>query len=173
MEATKRDAGKIRYSLIPVLALQELAHVYTKGAAIYGDHNWRNGMSYTRCCDALSRHLQQWLGGEDFDQETQCHHLAAVAFYCFAVIHFHFTGTGTDDRPYIQDRRECDLRTEDHKQEISPASGKLCTFDPVNGHLSELTEKSCGTRLGGSILLSFDDGDCRHGFDRNDCAQCG
>lgn len=97
-EAVKYDSDKIRYDLIPALPLQELAKLYTTGAKKYADHNWRLGMDYSRCDSALQRHLHAWRSGQDYDEESKLHHMSAVAFYAMALMEFHMTGTGNDDR---------------------------------------------------------------------------
>lgn len=79
----KFDTGKIRWDLMPVGALGEVAKLYTFGATKYEAWNWRKGIAYTRCFSALCRHLfAWWWQGETRDKESGCHHLAAVVFYC-------------------------------------------------------------------------------------------
>lgn len=99
-KAVKYDNGKRRFALVPVKALEELARLYTFGANKYADHNWRLGLKYQRCADALLRHFYAWLDGEDIDSESGLHHMSAVAFYAFAVMEYHFSGRAKelDDR---------------------------------------------------------------------------
>lgn len=100
IEPGKRyDSGKARYDLIPPEALNELAKVYTKGAEKYGDRNWEKGMSWSRCFGSLCRHTWAFWRGEDYDEETGCHHLAMVAWNAFAILTYYLRKTGTDDRP--------------------------------------------------------------------------
>ena len=55
----KYDEDKLRYDLIPPLALAELVKVLTHGAKKYGDDNWRNVQdSKKRYFAAAQRH--QW-----------------------------------------------------------------------------------------------------------------
>lgn len=96
--AMKFDGEKLRYDLIPVRALEELAKVYTSGAKKYGERNWEKGFNWNRCLGAAMRHLFAFCKGEDFDSDSGCHHLSAVAFYCFALIEFGFTHPEMDDR---------------------------------------------------------------------------
>lgn len=93
------DVGKIRYELIPAEALAALALVYTKGATKYADRNWEKGMSWSRCFGSLMRHSWAFWRGEEFDEETGCHHMAMAAWNCFALFHYHIKNVGTDDRP--------------------------------------------------------------------------
>ena len=93
----RKDRG-LRYSLIPALPLAEVAKLYTRGAAKYAAHNWRHGYTYSQSFDALNRHAQAWLAGEDVDPENGCHHMAAVVFHAFAIMEFEMLGKGADDR---------------------------------------------------------------------------
>lgn len=96
---TKHDQGKLRFDLIPVGALEEVAKVYTFGATKYGDNNWRKGLKYSRLYAAALRHLFAWAKGESHDAETKCHHLASVIFCCLAIIQFDLEGKSElDDR---------------------------------------------------------------------------
>ena len=96
--AVKFDGQKLRYDLIPVMPLEELAKVYTFGAIKYGDRNWEKGFTWCRCLAAAMRHLFEFCKGEDVDSDSGCHHLSAVAFYCVALIEFGRTHPGLDDR---------------------------------------------------------------------------
>ena len=76
-QGRKFDGGKLRYDLIPVLALEETAKVVTKGAEKYDDENWKlvpEGRS--RYLAAAMRHIQQWRKGEIYDEEMGTHHIA-------------------------------------------------------------------------------------------------
>jgi Domain of unknown function (DUF5664) len=95
----KFDDNKPRYELIPPEALEELAWLYTDGAAKYAPHDWEKGWPWCRSFGAMMRHAWEWLRGEDRDPENGRHHMAAVAFYAFAIITFTKRGVGNDDRP--------------------------------------------------------------------------
>lgn len=85
----KNDAGKDRWTLLPIPALRQIVKVLTHGAQKYtvtnedgsiasdGAENWRkvpNGHErYTR---ALFEHVMAWREGEIYDSETGLHHLA-------------------------------------------------------------------------------------------------
>lgn len=94
----RQDGGKLRYSLLPVEALRLDAQVYTKGAQKYSPNNWRAGNDYSVALDAMMRHLEAYRSGEDIDPASDCHHLAAVRFWCAALIEWKLTGVGVDDR---------------------------------------------------------------------------
>ena len=72
----KFDSEKLRYDLVPLVAYQSLAEVFTYGAKKYGERNWEKGISKERLRAALLRHVFAWCGGEDADAESDIHHLA-------------------------------------------------------------------------------------------------
>jgi hypothetical protein len=88
--ARKDDAGKLRYDLIPIKGLEELAHVYTVGAIKYGDDNWRKGLNHKRLAAAALRHLQAWRKGET-RHDDDMHHLASVMWAMMALIEYEET----------------------------------------------------------------------------------
>lgn len=75
-EGKKFDEGKIRYDLLPVDALREVARVLTFGAAKYGDNNWKITKPESRYTAAAFRHGEAYRGGEMMDKESGVHHLA-------------------------------------------------------------------------------------------------
>jgi len=94
----KNDIGKLRYDLIPVEPLKELAKVYTIGAGIYDDRNWEQGIKWGRIYAALQRHVNAFWGGEQCDQKDGQHHLASVAWCAFALMEYERTHPELDDR---------------------------------------------------------------------------
>ena len=97
-ECRRADAGKARLDLIPVAPLWELALLYQRGAEKYAVDNWRNGTTFRRAFAALLRHAFKWLAGQTRDPETGAHHLAAVAFWRFALIEWDSSHPELDDR---------------------------------------------------------------------------
>lgn len=66
--------GRGRFDLLPLLALQDLAVHYEKGACKYLDRNWEKGIPTSRMFDSGIRHaVQFFLGKEDED-----HLIAAI-----------------------------------------------------------------------------------------------
>lgn len=96
--ALRYDAGKLRYDLLPVDSLEELTRVYTVGAKKYADHNWEKGMSWSRCLGSLMRHTWKFWRGEDYDEETGCHHMAMAAWNAMALCSYSMRKVGVDDR---------------------------------------------------------------------------
>lgn len=94
----KYDADKPRMDLLPPEAMIGLAQVLSYGAAKYDEHNWRNGMSYSRLMAALQRHYTAFAMGEDIDQESGLPHIDHMMCCAAFLSTFQKTGTGTDDR---------------------------------------------------------------------------
>jgi hypothetical protein len=97
--------GKNRHDLIPASPLNELAKVYTYGTIKYDDDNWWKGLKWKKqVIGSLLRHLWGWIRGEKIDEESNCHHLAMVAWQCFTLMEYERHGIGIDDRiPYTLD----------------------------------------------------------------------
>jgi hypothetical protein len=91
------DRGKNRLDLIPPEWEWELGKVLTAGAEKYDARNWELGMDWGRVVGPLRRHLNCFLRGEQLDQETQCHHLAHVAWNALALLSYDLRGIGRDD----------------------------------------------------------------------------
>lgn len=76
-QGRKYDGGKLRYDLVPTLALEEVVKVITKGAEKYDDDNWKNVPEGRRRYYAASmRHTQEWKKGNPYDEEMGTHHIA-------------------------------------------------------------------------------------------------
>lgn len=87
-----------RHSLIPSKALTEIAEHYGRGSQKYSDNNWRKGYAWSKSYDALCRHLTQFWGGEDIDEETGSKHIIAVAWHAIALSVFMDEQKSKDDR---------------------------------------------------------------------------
>lgn len=78
-QGRKYDGGKLRYDLIPVLALEEMVKGLTFGTIKYDDNNWikvPNGRK--RYMAAALRHIQEYRKGNLWDEEQDIHHLSAA-----------------------------------------------------------------------------------------------
>ena len=78
-QGRKYDGGKLRYDLIPVLALEEMVKGLTYGTIKYDDNNWvkvPNGRK--RYMAAALRHIQEYRKGNLWDEEQDIHHLSAA-----------------------------------------------------------------------------------------------
>ena len=93
----RKDQG-VRFDLIPVAPLWQVAEVYTIGATKYAPRNWENGFDWSKSYAAMQRHLARFWMGEDHDPDGQ-HHLASVVFHALALMEFGVTHPELDDRP--------------------------------------------------------------------------
>jgi len=86
-EGVKYDGGKPRFTLIPPTFLLEVAKVMTAGSDKYADFNWVFVKdAKKRYHDALQRHINAVLRGEQFDEETGLSHYAH-ATCCIAFLY--------------------------------------------------------------------------------------
>lgn len=98
-EGTKHDSEKPDYSLIPPIAINELARVLTFGAKKYDKYNWAKGISYTRVLAAILRHVFAYMRGESLDPETGISHIAHAMCGCAFILHYEQFKREFDDRP--------------------------------------------------------------------------
>jgi hypothetical protein len=101
-QGTKFDSEKLRFDLIPVLPMIEVAKVFTMGAQKYGDRNWENGLMWMRCIGAIFRHLFAWILGETNDSESGINHLAHAVVNLLFLLEYHHTHLEMDNRPKKQ-----------------------------------------------------------------------
>ena len=97
-EGRKNDTGKLRFDLLPVRALEQVAEIYTYGATKYDDNNWRRGLQWGRVFGALMRHMWAFWRGEDVDEESGLPHLAHAAWGCLTLLDYMETHRELDDR---------------------------------------------------------------------------
>jgi hypothetical protein len=104
-DAARFNTGKVRFDLIPPTALEEIAKVYTYGTLKYSDNNWWKAFNWRKdTFSCITRHINKWLRGEKFDDESGLHHLAHAAWNCIALMEFERNNLGKDDRiPYCLD----------------------------------------------------------------------
>ena len=101
-EGRKLDENKVRYDLLPVDGMDEIARVLSFGSKKYGDRNWEKGISYGRLFRAAIHHLWAWWCGEQVDPESGRHPLAHCACCVIFLLCFEVRsigGGGLDDRP--------------------------------------------------------------------------
>ena len=101
-EFLKKDEGKPGFELLPIELLSEVNLVLRHGARKYGVCNWckKEGFVYSRCYNALWRHMLAWWRGEDNDKETGLSHLShAMCNLLFLMYHFKYNNKEADDRP--------------------------------------------------------------------------
>lgn len=85
----KYDAGKLRYSLIPPVALAAIAKVLTFGAEKYAPNSWQTvENAEERYLDALMRHIEAYRDGVHLDSESGISHLSHAACNIAFLLHF-------------------------------------------------------------------------------------
>lgn len=91
MIGAKHDAGKRRWTLIPLGPLRAVVDVLEFGASRYGAGNWQHvENAQQRYLDALWRHLTAYTSGEKDDLDSLQPHLAHVV--CCALFLIWFEG---------------------------------------------------------------------------------
>lgn len=97
-EATKFDAGKRDWTLMPFDALEEVVKVLEFGAKKYNEKgdgpdtwNWKKapGLGKWRTLKAMFRHITAYAGGETLDPESGLNHLAHLACGCLFLLYYH------------------------------------------------------------------------------------
>lgn len=94
----KHDTGKARMDLLPTEALIEVSRVLAYGAAKYSDHNWREGLAWSRVIGAALRHLTAFNDGIDIDPETGLSHAAHAACNLMFLLDYMKSHPELDDR---------------------------------------------------------------------------
>lgn len=85
----KYDTGKLRYSLIPPVALAAIAKVLTFGADKYAPNSWQTvENAEERYLDALMRHIEAYRDGVHLDSESGISHLSHAACNIAFLLHF-------------------------------------------------------------------------------------
>ena len=85
----KFDQGKLRYSLVPPVAIKAIADVLTYGAEKYAPNSWQTvPNAEERYTDALYRHLESYRAGEELDDESKRSHLAHALTNISFLLHY-------------------------------------------------------------------------------------
>lgn len=87
--------GKLRMSLVPHKALNDVMMRYLQGADTYGENNWKKGMKHSVLYDSTMRHLMQDFTGDDSED-----HLGAALWNIMGMI------WNRDNKPEMDDRKE-------------------------------------------------------------------
>ncbi len=106
MSGVKHDEEKPQMALIPAIALEEEAKVWTFGAKKYDTWNWKKGLTYTRILSAMLRHTIAIMKGEDFDKESGCLHAAHIRCGAGMLIDFSLSNRRDLDDRYKPDTIE-------------------------------------------------------------------
>lgn len=91
--------GKPMMSLLPPIALEEVAKVLTYGAKKYDKHNWLKGLLWTEILDSAERHISDWKKGRNNDKESNLNQIAHAACNLLMLIEMIHLREDLDDRP--------------------------------------------------------------------------
>lgn len=98
--ALRYDSGKPEFHQIPLHQLAGVARVAMLGEIKYAKYNWAKGMPWSKCFDSLMRHMFKfWYNGEDYDPETNEHHLDHAICNLLYLKHYIAHHDNLDDRP--------------------------------------------------------------------------
>lgn len=75
-----------RHDLMPRRALAAIARVFGFGAEKYEDHNWRKGYEWGKSLASLQRHIDSFVDGDTYDEESGLPHLAHAGFHILALL---------------------------------------------------------------------------------------
>jgi hypothetical protein len=91
--------AKVSLSLVPSVAIFEMAQAFRDGAAKYGPYNWRKDpVSASVYLDAAFRHIELYRAGQDIASDSGIKHIVH-AMSCFAILlDAQLVGTLIDDR---------------------------------------------------------------------------
>lgn len=92
------NSGKLRLDLITPQMIKGLGRVLTEGAKKYEDRNWEKGLAWTSVTASLKRHINAFMEGEDYDQESGLLHIEHV------LANAGFIATYYETRPEFDDR---------------------------------------------------------------------
>lgn len=110
-KAQKFDDDKNRVDLLPPLALQRIAEIFTFGANKYSSWDWSKGLSFSRLYGALLRHVFAWFRGERNDPESGKSHLYHAGCCIMMLIEMNELRPDLDDRP-IHYKKEINVEVE-------------------------------------------------------------
>ena len=119
---------KVRYGLVPVRALTDVANVFSFGANKYGDYNWQRGMKWSVMLESLERHLQRIKMGLDHDEESGMLHVSHLITNALMLNEYYHTFPQGDDRlrfssvpeePEGSEEEETEEVSEEETEEVS------------------------------------------------------
>lgn len=99
MKGDRYNEGKPMMSLLPPIALEEVAKVLTYGSKKYAAWNWLQGLDHMSILDSMERHLSKWKQGEDIDEESGLLHISHAACNALMLIEMIHLRKDLDDRP--------------------------------------------------------------------------
>lgn len=106
------NKSKLRWRNFPTHLMEPLVEVGSHAELREGNphgkyptYNFLKGLSVSDTLDSLKRHLMKLDNPyvSDVDEETQCHHLAHIAWNALVALHFIKTRPDLDDRVTVKD----------------------------------------------------------------------
>ncbi len=98
LKAAKNDTEKADLSLVPQIALIEMAKAFMVGEKKYGRYNYCKGHDSSQLVGAMLRHATAYFNGEDHDPVDKQHHLGSVMACCAMLLRQQELGTLKDNR---------------------------------------------------------------------------
>jgi len=95
---TKNDSDKPDLSLVPRVAIEQIAKALMYGERKYHRFNYLKGFNSNRLIAATLRHVLAWQDGEDCDPESGLSHLAHALAGLSMLLDCQRVGTLTDGR---------------------------------------------------------------------------
>ncbi len=94
-QALRHNEGKRKWSLVDFKSLEPMVEVLEVGALKYSPHNWKKGHPKHEILESTIRHLAALMDGQEFDEETQKHHMGHIMcnamFYLYNFRNDNFT----------------------------------------------------------------------------------
>lgn len=105
-ESKRYNSGKIQTREIDPAFILGIGEVLTKSRAKYAQFNWAKPTKLSTPMESLERHLLAFKAGENFDKETQSHHLLhAATNIMFMYYHIVNNPEYSDDRFFKKDKK--------------------------------------------------------------------
>jgi hypothetical protein len=129
MSAQRFNQGKPKLSYIRLFhsAIEVFARVKEFGAAKYDDGNWRQGGKPDKeYLDSLDRHIDQFLKGEIYDEDSGCAHLGHALWNIAALIELNHPDEIIDKEvfferiAYWEEQKRIKAKGETKKTESNP-----------------------------------------------------
>lgn len=98
---------KVPLTIIPPIASALEAEAMLDGQKKYGPYNWRSKKVRARIyIDACMRHLAAWLEGQEYAEDSGCHHLGHARACLGILLDAQNIGHLIDDRPILSELSE-------------------------------------------------------------------
>lgn len=87
-KADRYNQGKLQWHLIDWKSLEPMVEVLMFGAKKYAPNNWKRGLDPDEVLDCTMRHLVAVMNNQEYDEESNKHHMGHVM--CNAMFYLHF-----------------------------------------------------------------------------------